>query len=322
MDHITCPRSIVLAFVLTWCSLLLAQPAVTLGDDKPTPPKPEDLTLETRDGVLLRCTYYEGLAGKKSVPIIMIHDWDGRRGEFDRIAVGLQSLGFSVIAPDLRGHGRSTRRKLPNGEDAELDRERFTKAAVLAMVNDIAAIKSFLLKKNNEGKLNIEMLCVMGSGMGALVALNYTTVDWNKPTLPAYKLGKDVRGLILISPKQSFKGLTNRIALSDPIFRAASAQSQISAMVISGKESPGHSDARRTFKSLERMHPKSPDDPKKKTLYFIELETSLAGNRLFSAPRVGGSLARSIAGFIKIRILDNADRLVWHSRENPLGGSD
>lgn len=313
------PLSRLLFATLALSLVLLSHPSAR-ADDKPPPPKPEDLTLETTDGVLLRCTYYEGTAGKKSVPVIMIHDWDGKRGEFDRIAVGLQSLGFSVVAPDLRGHGRSNRHKLPNGEDAEIDRERFTKTAVAAMVNDIAAVKKFLLKKNNEGKLNIEMLCLVGSGVGSLVAMNYATLDWNKPILPAYKLGKDVKGLILISPKQSFKGLSNRLALSDPAFKAASASGNLGAMVVSGKQSPGHSDARRVHSSLERLHPKAADDPKERTLFFIELETSLSGTRLFSAPQVGGSVARSIAGFIKLRLLDQADRYAWQDRKNPLGG--
>ena len=76
------PRSLLLLLLvlISLAQTVFAQPAKPAG-----PPRPQDIGLETKDGVMLRCTYYEGTAGKKSVPIIAIHDWDGQRGDFDRL---------------------------------------------------------------------------------------------------------------------------------------------------------------------------------------------------------------------------------------------
>ena len=66
----------------------------------------EEVTLQTRDGVLLRCTYYAGPEKKTTVPLIFVHDWDSNRTELHELALFLsQSLNHSVIVPDLRGHG-------------------------------------------------------------------------------------------------------------------------------------------------------------------------------------------------------------------------
>ena len=52
--------------------------------------------------------------------------------------------------------------------------------------------------------MNIEKLCVVGAAEGALLAMNWAFYDWSRQDLPAFEIGKDIRGLILLSPPKSF----------------------------------------------------------------------------------------------------------------------
>ena len=64
--------------------------------------KPEPLSLTTLDGVVLECTWFPSDRGKEAVPVILLHDWEGNRGEVHNLGVALQKLGYAAIAPDLR----------------------------------------------------------------------------------------------------------------------------------------------------------------------------------------------------------------------------
>ena len=110
-------------------------------------PEPEDLTLETKDGVSLRCTYYPGMAKKASIPIIMIHGWEGQRSEYDGLALALQSLGHTIIVPDLRGHGQSTIVKLANGDTEPIDPGKFRQKELESMTRVIQDVGENLIER-------------------------------------------------------------------------------------------------------------------------------------------------------------------------------
>jgi len=97
-------------------------------------PEPEDVSLETKDGLTIRATYYPGTGKKEAVPVIMIHDLGGQRGDFHGLGTYLQSLGHAAIAPDLRGHGQSKSQKGPTGAPFTLDSSKMTKPALEGMV--------------------------------------------------------------------------------------------------------------------------------------------------------------------------------------------
>lgn len=303
-------------FAAFWLAALVSP---SPGQAEKEIPEPEDLTLETKDGVSLRCTFYPGTAKKASAPIIMVHGWEGQRGEFDGLALYLQSLGHTVIVPDLRGHGQSTIVKLANGDSETIDLTKFRQKDLESMVLDLERCKKFLLDKNNEGECNIEMLCVIGSELGSIVAMHWAARDWNAPILPAYKQGQDVKALVLLTPQQSFKGLTSREPMSHPVIR-----SKLSIMLVAGLEdSKGRTEAKRLHKSLESSRPKISDDEerrKKLDLFLVEPETSLTGTQLLSnSVKVGrGTVASYIGNFIALRLVAKQEEFAWTERKNPL----
>ena len=137
---------------------------------KKLPPR-ETTTLQTKDGVQLRCDFYPGTNGKETVPVMLLHGWEGPRGQgnstdFEGLALYLQRAGHAVLVPTFRGHPGSTQVETVAGV-VEFDREKMGGADLAAMVRfDLEAAKKFLVKKHNEEQLNIEMLCVVGAEMG------------------------------------------------------------------------------------------------------------------------------------------------------------
>jgi pimeloyl-ACP methyl ester carboxylesterase len=303
--------------VLLTGSLALAQPN---PQKAPKIPDPQDITLDAADGWKLDATYYEGLKGKAAIPFIMIHGWEGRRGEFDGLARGLQQYGHSTVTLDLRGHGGSVRYVTVTGDEKERLAEDLSRDDILRMANDVEAAKRFLMGKNNEEKCNIEQLCLVAADVGALVAANWAVYDW-PPRRPLLDRGADpkfnVKAMVLLSPAQSFKGLTVQPALAHPIIRQ-----EMSLIILAGNQDrKSYSDAKRIYSSLERFHPKpkdSDDYTLNNKLFFPVgegdgLETSLKGTRLLQAP-ASLNVANYILKFIELRLTNHADKMDWRKR--------
>ncbi len=263
-------RAALVALLL--CALttsVAAQTETTKVDPRrrPPPPKFEDITLTSRDGVTLQCTYYPGPESKDTVPMILVHDWGGNKGDFHPIAMWMQQqLKLSVITVDLRGHGNSMRVR---GMEEPIDREKLKGPALAAMVLDIEACKSHLLKMNNEGKVNIEQLGVLGTGFGATLAMKWAIQDWSVRNLPTYKQGWDVKALILASPQRTFKGFT----ISNEL-RKLTILRNISVLTMVGEEDPkAMGDAKRIHNAFERAW----GEQKKEAAPLVEAPTSLQG---------------------------------------------
>lgn len=276
-------------------------------------PAPENIDLETKDGVLLKATYYGGLAKQKSIPVIMIHGWEGSRGEYDTLARVLQEKGHSIIVPDLRGHGQSTTQKTGDGTRT-LEADKLRPAELADMVLDVEACKKYLMQKNNAGELNINALCVVGADFGSILALRWAALDMTVPPLLAYKQGQDVKALVLLSPMQAFKGLTVREALAVPEVRR-----DLSMMIVSGKQdNKGLPEAKRMHNSLQTFHAKVSNDPeeikKKQDLFLVTPETSLQGTKLLDR---GLPILGNIVNFINLRLVNKLDEYSWSDRKRP-----
>ena len=270
-------------------------------------PPPENVDLVTADGVLLKATFFPGLKKNQSVPVILLHMFNGRRNDYRSLAPYLQSLGHAVLVPDLRGHGDSTRVR---NVTRPLEADSMPPMAFAGMVvGDLEACKKFLMKKNNEGELNIEKLCIVGAEMGAVVAADYARLDWSWPPLATGKQGQDVNAVVLISPQWSFRRLQMKAAMASPAVR-----DHISVMIAVGKErSKNVREAKRLNSMFERYRPE-PEKVTDQTLFYIPLATSLQGTKILDVPGLG--LHQYIAKFIKLRLVDQT--FPWKKRDSAL----
>jgi pimeloyl-ACP methyl ester carboxylesterase len=287
-------------------------------------PEAEDVEMTTRDGIKMVATYWastgktpDGADRKKDdiVPVILLHAWKGSRTDFASLGPMLQAQGHSVIAPDLRGHGDSKVALTADGSTAKLDAGSLKPGDFAAMAdhgNEVEQCKKFLLKRNNEGQLNIEKLCVVGVEMGASVGLNWAALDWSWPVLSTLKQGQDVKALVLVSPEWTFKGLPINRAVQMPAI-----QSNLSILIIAGRNNAkGMEQARRLHKHFERFHPLPPaEEAKEKQDLFLDTpKTSLQGTKLLNEKTA--NLEQHIAQFIEVRLVNQ--RYPWAERKNPL----
>ena len=186
-------------------------------------PSPVTETLETKDGAVLSCRWYPSPNskedGKNVVPVMILHGWGGQSSQYDGLATELQKKGHAVIVPDLRGHGGSTTLKRPNeaknvklkiAENGGFEADSRPVAVNLVMDYmfryDMERVKAFLTQKNNDGEVNIELLCVVAFEASAIVAVNWAAQDWSWPQYAALKQGQDVKALALISPRIETSG--------------------------------------------------------------------------------------------------------------------
>jgi len=277
---------------------------------KPVEP-PQELTLETRDQVQLKATFFPGSEGQESVPLILVHQYKGNRRDFTTLATYLQEQGHAVMVPDLRGHGESVN---VAGSNRRLDADRFSNDDFKRMVNyDMETVKARLMQYNNEGKLNIDKLCVVGAEMGAVVALNWAALDWSWPPLATGKQGQDVKALVLISPPQSFRGLLARTSLTA---KQRPMISEMSFYVAAGSmDSSASRDATSIHKIVERFHP-APEDPMQKAVFLdtATYRTRLQGTALLAEPSL--PLKDRIAQFVELRLVKQP--YPWKDRTSPL----
>ena len=174
---------------------------------------------------------------------------------------------------------------------------------------DMEAVRKFLVEKNDQQELNLNKLCLIGTGMGANVATIWAAVDWDAPPLAQRKQGQDVKALVLVSPIWRQKGLSLVRALKQP-----DVIEKLSIMIVYGSEdSQAQRDAQTVFKNFERYHPEPPIDRVRelKDLFVYPLPTTLQGSKLLVDPRFK-MLAR-IDDFLKTRFTDQKE-FKWVSR--------
>jgi pimeloyl-ACP methyl ester carboxylesterase len=287
---------------------------------KPKLRPPEKLTLITKDHLLLSCLYYAGTEGKQTVPLILLHGWEGPRGagsgrDCDALALQLQKQGHAVAVPDLRGHGDSRVVQAPGQAGRLIDRDKFRSQEFRKMLWDVEAVKKFLLERHNQGELNIELLGVVGFEMGAVVGLNWVAYDWSVAPLPTLKQGQDVKAFVLVSPAQSFRGLAIGPAMTRPEVRG-----DLSAMIVFGEQSRDVATAgNRIYAILKRAHRPIPQDPEKRRkeqdLFLFELGTSLQGTKLLASPAL--RLPELVSQFVELRLVAARDLYPWQDRPTP-----
>lgn len=321
-------RVSVAAFLLSWplSHPGFGQPAAGTKDDAKDqgPPEPSQLDLATTDGVRLSAWYYAPWAagdekGKEAggslATVILVHDLNGSHESVEPLALKLREAGFPVVAPDLRGHGDSTERI---GSSEKISPEKLRKSdleAVAAVaggsVRDQASIRGDLeavrcwIKSQRE--LDVNRLCVVGSGLGGTLAALWAAQDraWGDRPLASGSQGDEVRAIVLVSPVFASKGVSLAQAIGPSGLREG-----LPILLLGGS---GDRDTNRIFEQLKRHRPdawfeqRAGQDPKsapelKKpadaTLFFMQLSTPLAADKILGDPLL--SPAEKITGFVTL----------------------
>ena len=224
----------------------------------------ERLKLTTSDGFALAAWHYpatqpdtDGATPAPPPPVvILLHDVGGSHESLESMARELQARGITVVAPDLRGHGATTP---PQGQD--LEAKSIKKADFEAMVvtgggrvraqasdrGDVEAVREWIRERAEAGKLDMRKLILVGSGVGAAVAAQWAVADASWPDLASGPQGRDVRGIVLVSPAWTTRGFSISPALAaEPVRRT------VPILVIGGVQD---ADAVKIYEQLKRQRP-------------------------------------------------------------------
>ncbi len=189
-------------------------PAAALGakkeaDRSKNPSAPQEITVQTPDGWLLRGTYYQGQAG--SPVILLMHKLGSDRSELNGLAKVLNERGCNVVAYDARGHGESTQL---NGR--KVTYESFSDKDFENMTMDIDAVLKYLHQK--------------GAGSGP-IGLVGASIQSSTGLLYASK-HPEVKALVLLSPGLSYHNIDTTRPMKEygarPVFMAASTEDEAS----------------------------------------------------------------------------------------------
>jgi pimeloyl-ACP methyl ester carboxylesterase len=308
-----------------------APPAATADTEaakKDSLPETETLSLETSDGVNLAAWYYAVPEGASPLAtVILVHDLDGSHKSVEPLALALQKSGIAVVAPDLRGHGASSAQVTPNGNKEKLDPKTFKKADLEMIAasaggrlrdqsgvrGDIEAVRNFIKQKSDAGELDIDRLCVVGSGAGATLAALWTAADWAWPPIASGPQGRQVQALVFVSPVWATKGLTISPALSMDALKR-----QVPIMVIAGRDDR---DATRLVDQLKKQRPKEWFEQRigqpiakakdleqvaDATIFFMQADSTLSADKLAAEP--SAAAAEKIKTFLSLVLGKSANR--------------
>jgi pimeloyl-ACP methyl ester carboxylesterase len=277
----------------------------------------KDISVVTKDGVTLAATYFPSDAGKEAPAVVILPDYKDSRAAYATLGRSLQRPrqnpdrpGFAVMTVDLRGHGGSLKQQL-GGQQIELDAAKLRLTDFQSMVAfDMEAIRSFLVTENDNQKLNLNKLSIIGVGLGASVGTIWAAQDWSAPPLAIGKQGQDVKALVLVSPRWRNQGLVLQAALRQPGVRQ-----MVALMLIYGKDGSNvRSDVVRIQNQVERFHPqpKSSADKASDLLVLDLPDTRLQGSELIK--HLGTTIEQRIADFLHAHVV--AAPHEWSQRRN------
>ena len=209
-----------------------------------------------------------------------------------------------MLAPDLRGHGGST--SFRNGKKIHFKKMPL-KLYHRMYSMDVETCKSFLIKENNEQRLNIEKLCVVGAGLGAVVAVNWAVIDWSWPRVGGIKQGQDVKALVLITPPWVKKTVSMNKVIQLPLIAK-----QLATYIVVGKQGAAAGDAKKIHNRMKAARRGTGPDH---GLFYQTLPTKRQAMELLVPDNLANEIQNQIARFID-RMLVKKD-LPWAKRKSP-----
>lgn len=285
-------------------SALLAVPASAQRNKRGEDPalKPRPVKLKTKDNIELTAFYFPSAEGKEAIPVLLIHEWKGQGSPYQKLCMAMRSAGLAVLLVEYRGHGNSRQYTAPNGEKEDFNIARMGKRDIQAIIQyDLEEAKQFLKQENNEGRLNLNALAVVGIQEGAIMASHWAVRDWGFPSVGRLKQGQDVKALVYVSPVKNFNGLTIDSTLRDRNVGV------LPTMIVAGTESPEADEAERLGGRITALRKRLKIDGLE-----VKLEsTSLSGPALINEVP---STASDIVKFIKANVPVSESENEWIER--------
>jgi hypothetical protein len=191
MVHVV--RGLLSAGVLAVAALLVTARPAAAQDDKD---KGEGVRITTVDGVTLHGRFYP--CAKKDAPVIIFLHKIGDKGlqkNYMSMAAALQP-DYAVMLFDFRGHGKS---KEVNPADfwkntvnlnpqnirgakptkTTIEYSEFSSRYLPVLVNDIAAVKAYLDRKNDNRECNTSSTILIGAESGATLGAIWLNSQWS-----------------------------------------------------------------------------------------------------------------------------------------------
>jgi hypothetical protein len=224
-----------------------------------------DELITAKDGWQLHCTWFPSSSGAESPVVIMLpaaegHDAKSARTRkiWEKSALNLQSNGYAVMTVDLRKHGDSVPAAASSGTGKAAAVKLGPNDYTLMAAADLESVKEFLLAEHEKKQLNIGRLGILSAGSSSAVSMAFAAADWSKPPYqdaPApgpgeedrrTQRGRDVRALMMLTPKHTVKGLNTIAAL-----RVLNANPVAFHVIVSAEDSDGVKESERIFKAVK-----------------------------------------------------------------------
>jgi len=244
-----------------------------------------------------------------------------------------------VLAFDFRGHGASTevgdgfwrfrdnqslvkgfQRGKPRGT---IDVKDFNPRYVPFLVNDIAAARNFLEKKNDAGECNLSDLVLIGAEDGAALGALWLASECHRyRVLPGFPQrltnkpeSKDVIGCVWLSTSASLGGTNFSNQLRGWLLKAGRDQKVAMAFVYGKEDSAGDRQALSLVQSIKPRYKRdakmaAQDEPKYTTDFGVD-KSKLVGAKLLTV----GDTAQRLATYLNAVVKDRGNNQ-WEKRES------
>jgi len=202
-------------------------PARAADKDEKKTKEYDEVKFDTVDQVEIHGRFYAGAGKKKAATILMLTKLGGdiRQDGWDRLAEALKKEGYSVLLFDFRGCGDSKNIspdfwKVANNVTSikggagtpvknTIDFKDFNKSYYPTLVNDIAAARLFLDRRNDSGECNSSDLILIGAEDGAALGMAWIYSEWYRyhldsiGKLESTPAGHDIAGAVWLSFKRN-----------------------------------------------------------------------------------------------------------------------
>lgn len=307
------------------------------------PPKPQKLLFESFDKVQLQGTWYpSAVEGPKSPCVILVHKIGGNHQQegWEALAQALQEKGFAVLSFDFRGHGDSktvkpefwglsrsntSAIKGANPKKEAIDWKEFLPSYYPMLVNDIAAAKLEIERRNNAKECNASEVYLVGAEDGAGLALMWMATEWarrKRGYSPAGIIvynqepeGKDLAGLVCLSGRQTLGPGEKALKVPIPSIFTPPKMKEMPLSLFFGAEDV----AGKAFSTYIYDKVLNAEKNKLKLTFKIEVpQTKLVGHELLGKKALGTE--DLIAKFFSEIIRGARPAKVWSERDVPVEG--